>query len=259
MLCIQTLASGSRGNSTYIASETTKILVDIGLTLPTMTKRLAMAQINGADINGVLVTHEHSDHIGGVAKFCLKFGVKVFIHEKAMKCVASKLQGVPIGLVETFDGPFMIGDVEVDFFSVPHDSCFCLGYTFTCGGAKFSLATDLGFMRDEMFDKMMGSQIVLLESNHDLTKLSLNGRYPSWLKRRIASRTGHLSNDSAGVAAAKLFSMGTKRVILGHLSEENNSPTLARRIVEDFCKNIDNINIDVAMQNEISPLYRIDL
>lgn len=260
MLSVQTLASGSKGNCTYVTSGETSILVDIGLTLPTMLKRLAVAGIKPESIDAVLVTHEHSDHIGGVAKFCARFGTKLYVYEGAGQCFLECAKGMPMELVKTFDEPFMIGDIEVDFFKVPHDSCYCFGYTFSKGEHKFAMATDLGSMRDEIYDKMQGSQIVLIESNYDTAKLALNRKYPEWLKRRIASRTGHLSNTSAGVAAARLFSQGTRQIILAHLSDENNSPMLARRVVGDFLeKNNIKMQIEIAHQNEVSQLHRVDI
>jgi len=234
MLTVQTLASGSKGNATYIGSGTTKVLVDVGLALPAMLQRLESANIDGASIDAILITHEHSDHITGVGRFATKFGTIVYVHESAFDAFMKRAKSVPQHQVQLFDAPFTIGDIDVDFFPLPHDSSFCFGYTFTCGESKFSMATDLGFMRDDIYEKMLGSQIVLLESNHDMNKLSLNKKYPDWLKRRIAGRTGHLSNQSAGVAAARLFQQGTGQIILGHLSEENNSPTLAYRVVSDF-------------------------
>ena len=226
----------------------------MGLSFPAMLKRLASAGIEPESINAILITHEHSDHIAGVAKFCTRFQTTVYVHESAKEHFMRAAKTMPPHLVETFDEEFTIGNIGVDFFPLPHDSCFCFGYTLTSGDSKFSLATDLGCMRDEIYEKMQGSQIVLLECNHDMTKLSLNKKYPDWLKRRIASRTGHLCNHSAGVAAAKLFEMGTQRVILGHLSEENNSPTLAYKVVRDFC---DKINITVADQHIVGELYEI--
>ena len=263
MLKIQTLASGSRGNSTYVATATTHILVDVGLTLPQFLKRLGEAKIDPESISAILITHEHSDHIAGVASFSKRFGTPVMVHRSAKKCLETKLKGQPPHLIQTFDEPLAIGDIQVDFFRVPHDSTFCFGYVFQNEGCKFSLATDLGHIKDEVFEKMRGSQIVLLESNHDTEKLELNNKYPGWLKRRIAGNTGHLSNTSAAAAILKLYTLGVKQVILGHLSAENNSPTLAYHTVRDFIESKGlregtDIHIDVAHQNEIGHPYQID-
>ena len=263
MLKIQTLASGSRGNSTYVCSERARILVDVGLPLPQMLKRLDVAGIAPESVGAILVTHEHSDHIAGVGAFSLRFGTKIYVHATAKKCLETKLKPCPFENIEVFSEPFMVEDISVDFFKLPHDSQFCFGYTFESSGCKFSLATDLGFVRDEVFEKMNGSQIVLLESNHDTQKLELNQKYPSWLKRRIAGTKGHLSNTSAGAAALRLYSLGVKQVILGHLSEENNSPTLAYRAVRDFLHQRGvtegtDIHIDVASQHQVGHPYQID-
>ena len=259
MLKIQTLASGSRGNATIISSETTRIVVDIGLGIRVMTARLGDANINPASIDAVVVTHEHRDHIHGVGAFARRFGTPVFIPSDAFDCFSAH-----IGRADTtaFSQSVEIGDITVTAFPVPHDSQYCFGYTFSYGEAKIAYATDLGVCNSDVIDKMAGSQIVLLESNHDTTKLANNVKYPSFLKRRIAGNHGHLSNVACATAVLRLACLGTKQVVLAHLSEENNSPTLAHRVVADFLQkqglqeNLD-IKIHVAQQDEVGEMLSV--
>ena len=260
MLKIQSLASGSKGNCTHIQSPTTQVLVDAGLTLTQMLKRMAAANVDPNKINGVVITHEHSDHIFGLEHFLNRYdNAKAYLHS-AVTCLFPNLDPAQI---QTFDDKFKIGDIDVDFFNVPHDSKFCFGYSFQNGEAKISVATDLGRTNDEILANMAGSQIVMLESNHDLIRLAENKKYHYLLKQRIMGGRGHLSNPASADAVYKLSKMGTSQFILAHLSEENNSPSLA---FETMCKFLDargikqgqDVFIDVATQNKPTLQYTID-
>ena len=291
MLKIQSLASGSKGNCTFVSNGSVRLLVDVGLRLPQLLARLESANIKPESISGILITHEHSDHIVGVWGFIKRFGCKLYVHESAKTCFLEKIGGLDEDLIVTFRNEFVINgrcecvvvcecnlpkgkcrcvtfcDCEVlglvvDSFPVPHDSNFCFGYTFKCGESKFSLATDLGTCSDATLQKMAGSQVVLLESNHCPVKLRANVKYPSWLKSRVAGSHGHLSNADCGRAIYKLASMGVEQVILAHLSEENNSPSLAYRVVKDFLEEKgliegEDIFIDVAEQNKVGKLIEM--
>jgi phosphoribosyl 1,2-cyclic phosphodiesterase len=252
VLKIQSLASGSKGNVVFIASDTTRILVDVGLTMPNLLRRLQSANIDPEKIDAVLVTHEHADHIIGLESFIRRFKPKLYVHNET----ADIFSFVPNEHIETFNGGFQIGDITVNYFNVPHDSRFCFGYSFLCGGAKISLATDLGRIGDEIIAQMSGSQIVMLECNHDLLRLTGNKKYPLILKRRITSPHGHLSNPASALAIYKLAQMGVGQIILAHLSEQNNSPTLAFETVRNFLANKGVIEgrdiwIDVATQDKV--------
>jgi len=240
-----------------VGSETAGILVDVGLSLPKLLKRMASAEIAPESINAIVVTHEHTDHIQGVASFVKKYGCKVWVHEKVEECFDNRCK------VETFNGSFEVGDIVVDYFPVPHDSKFCVGYTFEVGDAKISVTTDLGSCPEHVFERMRGSQIVLIECNHCTSRLQHNVVYPTWLKRRIAGSKGHLSNMSAAAAVYRLSTLGVQQVVLGHLSAENNSPTLAYSTVVSYlakqgvAEGVD-IFIDVATQDQIGGLYVVD-
>ena len=256
LLKIQTLSSGSKGNVILVASETTKIVIDVGLPLPQLVKRFHKAEIDPKEIDAVLVTHEHYDHVVGLPAFIDKFGALVYLHSD----VAELFPSVPSERVKLFSKEFTIGDIKVDYFPVPHDSRFCFGYTFSKGDMKISLATDLGRVTEDIIRSMSGSQIVMLECNHDLLKLSHNKKYPYFLKRRITSSHGHLSNPSCALAVYQLARLGVSQIILAHLSEENNSPTIAYSFVKDFLETRGIIEgrdiwIDVAAQNEPSAAF----
>ena len=213
-----------------------------------------------------MLTHEHDDHIRGLPRILQKYPTTtIYVHSDAKDVVLHYLHKYGFHdakRIETFDEPFCIGDINVDFFEVPHDSKFCFGYTFENGSTKISLATDIGHMNAGIIKAMENSQIVMLESNHDLAKLAANVKYPVVLKRRISGSLGHLSNTAACLAIYELAKMNVGQIILAHLSEQNNSPTLAYTFVRDFLarkglvEGVD-IAIDVAAQDKIGRLFEI--
>lgn len=262
VLKIQTISSGSAGNITYVATETTGILVDVGLSLSMTLKLLHQAQIDPTTISGILITHEHSDHIKGVADFALKFDTPIYCHEKATKVIQKYVQLPPHHFHEYHES-FNLGDIVVNFFSVPHDSQFCLGYTFTHQDAAVGIATDIGQMTPTILANLAQCQVVVLESNHDVPTLMANPRYPTWLKRRILGNRGHLSNIDCGHAIAQLYQGQVTQVILAHLSEKNNTPTLAYQTVKQYLQSQginegSDIYIDVAGQSQIGNCYCLD-
>ncbi|MCM1403986.1 MAG: MBL fold metallo-hydrolase [Prevotella sp.] len=262
MLKIQTLSSGSAGNITYIGSATTGILVDVGLPLSLTLKLMSQADIDPHAITGVVITHEHSDHVKGVADFVTQYNVPIYCYERSAKILRRCLQLPPHHFIETAS-TFAIGDITVKCFTVPHDSQFCLGYTFQCGDSTVGVATDIGQMTDTIIANLATCQIVVLESNHDIQKLMANPKYPDWLKRRILGNRGHLSNLDCGRTIAKLYQAHVSQVILAHLSEKNNTPTLAYQTVKQYLQTQGitegkDIYIDVARQSQIGNCYCLE-
>ena len=247
------LSSGSDGNLTYIETSTTKILVDVGLSCKETTKRLSLLNVTPSEINAVLITHEHSDHIKGVDNFCSKFNIPVYVHENGKEKLENKLVK-NIKVIPFTDYNFTIGNIEVAPFPVPHDVVRCTGYSFIENQKKISIVTDLGHTTPEIIKNLSNSVLVYLEANHDVDLLLKNPNYPLTLKNRILGNKGHLSNHTCAETIFELIKSGTRQVVLSHLSKENNSPSLAyESIVSDLLKygvkEGEHIKIDVATTN----------
>lgn len=256
------LGSGSKGNCTLVTAGTTAILIDVGLSVAEIETKLDYLKVDPAAIAGILITHEHIDHIKSVGKLSKKYSIPVYLHNLEAACVKSKDKDLLPTLIKTFDdNDFYVGDFTISSFKLSHDANLCLGYSIYSGGAKFSIATDLGFCPKQVVEKLKGSNVVLLEANHDENLLANNPKYPVILKRRILSNKGHLSNIASAEVISQLVG-GTSQIILGHLSEENNSPSLAYNTIKKFLaqKGIEegkHIYIDVAYQHQLSNIFEI--
>ncbi|MBO4570135.1 MAG: MBL fold metallo-hydrolase [Clostridia bacterium] len=231
---VKNLGSGSKGNSTLIETGKTKVLLDCGFGIRELTNRLNEAGVSLDEIDAIVITHEHSDHIKGLKSIIAKHKIKVYAHALVWPVLHSQVDN---RLEMVFgDMPFKIGDLVVTPFVVSHDSINCQGFTFTCGKAKFGYATDLGYVSSEVLNMLTGSKLVFIESNHDEEMLK-NGPYPPILKARIRGNTGHLSNIQCAEATIKLALSGTKYFALAHLSEHNNTPALAYGTVSNALAN----------------------
>ena len=229
---ILSLRSGSRGNASLVSGGNTKLLVDCGVSGKSVTSALADVDVYPEDISAIAVTHEHIDHIAGIGVMMRRYHIPVWANAATWTAMESQVGKIDKSLVNIFDNDssFEIGEIGVKPFSIPHDAAGPVGYSFMCGDEKVAVATDIGELKKDLFEAIRGSKTVLLESNHDVNMLEI-GKYPPQLKRRIRGKLGHLSNDDAGRAAEFLVRLGTERIILGHLSEENNYPELARQTV----------------------------
>ena len=227
------LFSGSSGNATYVGCDDAHLLVDAGLSGARITQELEHIGINPAALNAILVTHEHADHIKGIGILSRKYDLPVYATEGTWREMEGKIGVVAPKNMRVFEPEqdFYIGSIDITPFPTPHDAAQPVGYTFETGGAKLAIATDLGSIRDSWIKYIVGADAVILESNFDPGMLQ-TGRYPYELKKRIMGRKGHLSNDDAGEVAAELVLRGTRQIILGHLSKENNYPELALRCCE---------------------------
>ena len=231
------LSSGSDGNITYIETNTVKVLVDIGLSCAEVCKRLKLLDVEPKDIDAILISHEHGDHIKGLDVFASKYKTKVYVHEKGMGAVYAKMNKLPATQMYAFgDFAFNIGDLQVDNVSLPHDSVHCTGYILSCNKRKISIITDLGHTNDVIINKICGSSLVYLESNHDEQMLKQNPKYKASLKSRILGKNGHLSNISCAKVIEQLVKSGTKQVMLSHLSLNNNTEVLAYNTVCNYLK-----------------------
>ena len=248
------LASGSSGNCSLIATARTRVLVDAGLSVKELAKRLASVghQLDGID--AVVVTHEHSDHVAGLARLCRKFKVAVYVSRLA----APHLDfGEDQPAMEVFQAGsrFPIGDLEVQSFTLPHDASDPLGLCFEHAGVKIGIATDLGYVTDSVRFHLRGCHALLLESNHDLDMLKV-GPYPWSVKQRVMGRMGHLSNDGMCDFLARDLDTSVNNLILGHLSEHNNHPELVRMMA---CGTLQrrglNLPISIASQKEPTDVF----
>ena len=223
---IAVFASGSGGNCMLLSYKDTHILIDAGISMRRVETSLRNIGLTVKDIGGVLITHEHSDHISGLKMLTKHHGISIF----APATVASRLRFMlPDAKENIFTVPvgsdFQLGEMTVRAFRTPHDTEESVGYRLD-GDGSFAIATDMGRVTKEVYNGLLGADTVLIESNHDLEMLC-DGPYPVHLKRRILSERGHLSNKDCAVLAKYLAAGGTRRIILGHLSRENNSPGIA--------------------------------
>lgn len=233
------LFSGSTGNSELVAFDDTLLLIDAGRTGKALDEAVRRQGFDMRMVRAILVTHEHIDHIRGVGVLARKYGMEVYASHGTWEAMADKVGEIPARQRCEFDpdADFYIDKVNVLPFSIPHDAAQPTGFALTCGGKKVSVMTDLGHTTKDLLSWVEGSDVMLLEANHDIQMLR-DGSYPERLKRRILSNKGHLSNDACGMALTDLINCGTRHVYLGHLSEENNVPELAYSTVAHILETI---------------------
>jgi len=257
------LYSGSSGNSIFIASETTKLLLDAGLSGKKIIEALCSIGEKPSELNAILVSHEHSDHIKGVGILSRKYNLPIYASEGTWNAMEQMIGPVLESNKVVFSSydPFQIGDILVTPFPIPHDACEPVGYSFSTEGKKVTVATDIGHINLNLLSCFEDSDLLLLESNHDLEMLKM-GPYPWYLKKRIAGKQGHLSNDAAGEVIAYMAGKGTKRFLLGHLSKENNFPELAYQTVcNALCEKSlmagNDIMIDIAHRDRVGKVIEL--
>ncbi len=221
------LYSSSSGNSTYIGMAEEGVLVDIGVSLKKLKEACDSREINLETVKAVLVTHEHSDHVKGLKPFLSKFNVPLYASKETLSYLINEGCVPPSTECVEIDGEAEIGNMKVKSFHTSHDTPVSLGYSFYLPDErKISVCTDLGYVSEEVLTSIIKSDLVLIESNHDVNMLKC-GCYPYNLKQRILSEHGHLSNEACAETAQKLLDAGTTRFVLGHLSHENNTPDKA--------------------------------
>jgi phosphoribosyl 1,2-cyclic phosphodiesterase len=236
---VSVLASGSRGNSTVIESSRTRILVDAGISCRETFKRLKTIGVDPLTLSAILITHEHSDHVSGLAVLAKKLNVPVFMtgatHQAWARALRDEAGELPqLDKLEIFSAgcSFQIQDVTVTAFTTPHDAADPVGFTFRTDGVKIAIATDLGYMPASVCDHLRKCDVLVVESNHDLEMLRV-GPYPWSVKQRVMSRVGHLSNESLAQFLAGDYDKSASYIVLAHLSEQNNHPAVARKAAED--------------------------
>lgn len=250
------LISGSSGNASLIKNENTTILVDCGLSAKRLCELLKNIDVDPTDINALLITHEHSDHITGAGVMSRRFDIPVYATEKTH--LAMNIGPIKDYNIKTInpDTPFEIGKFRIKPFCISHDAADPVGFSFDDGKEKYSIVTDTGIITNSILDSVSGSDYIMLESNHDVDML-MYGEYPFNLKKRIASDIGHMSNNYAAQAAIKLLENNTKNIMLSHLSNNNNTPEIAYKTVEGAlvkygAKVGNDINLCVANRYEVT-------
>ena len=222
------LYSGSSGNSLFISNNNSKLLIDAGLSGVRIQSALKAIEENPNEISGILVTHEHSDHIHGLGVLSRRFDIPIYANEDTWDAMIRDLGKIAPHNIKTFDFDhnLVIEDFEIKAFMTSHDAVASAGFCINNGKKSLGIATDSGIITAKMMESLPGCDLVVLESNHDPSMLEA-GRYPFYLKQRIKSDFGHLSNEIAGNMALALVEAGTEQLVLAHLSQENNYPLLA--------------------------------
>lgn len=257
MLKFCSLYSGSTGNSLLVKNDDTCILVDAGVSGIKIVEALNSINIDISEIDAILVTHEHTDHIKSVGTLSKKYNIPVFANKETWSAMPSETNKIPLSCQKTFliDNKFKIKSLEICAFSIPHDAANPCGFNIFSSNKKISIATDVGHITSSIFNNLQNSSFILLESNYDPQVLQYSS-YPYQLKQRISGPTGHLPNKEAGKTISKLIDYGLKSAMLGHLSKENNFPELAHQtVVEQLVSNNhtkNSINLYVASRFEPS-------
>lgn len=257
------IASGSSGNCIYVGNESSGMLVDAGVSCKNILENLRNIGVCTESIKGILVTHEHSDHMKSIGAMSRKLKIPIYANSNTWQALDGAIGVVKAENIRIFETgkEFMIDDICVSPFSISHDAAEPVGYTFTFDSKKLGLATDLGYFSQTVREALKGSAFVMLEANHDIEMLKV-GSYPYFLKRRILGEFGHLSNEASGYAACELVSIGVKQIMLGHLSKENNFPQLAYETVRGILEEKGiivqkDVTLDVAPRSSISKVFAL--
>ena len=250
---VQVLSSGSKGNTTYIETKNTKILIDIGNTCKYVKEKMEGLNVDPKDLNAILITHAHDDHVKGLKVFQKKYHTKVYIAPKMIN---------EIPYIENYEiittDKIRINDIEVEIIKTSHDAEDPRGYIINNDGKSIVYITDTGYINQKYFDMLKNRDVYILESNHDIEMLN-NGPYPFKLRQRILGDKGHLSNYDCSKYLSEFIGLNTKYIVLAHLSEENNTKELAyNTLIERLNNNNQKIdNILIATQNEETELIEI--
>ena len=256
------LYSGSSGNSLFVESENTKLLVDAGVSSKKIEEALANLEIDPTSIDGILITHEHSDHVQGLGTFAKKFNLPVFVNEKTLDAMPKQKEKISEKNIKLFNinEKFEIGDLKVKPFSIPHDAANPCGFNIFKDDKKISIATDIGHMTNGILKNLEDSIFIMHPTNYDPEVLKYS-KYPYQLKTRIAGPDGHLSNELAGKTISYLLNSGLKQAVLGHLSKQSNFPELAYKTVIDeiMCTKYDENSLKLSVASRDIPGNKIIL
>lgn len=252
------LRSGSSGNSTFIGCNQTRLLVDAGISAKSIEQSLRTIGETASDLNGILVTHEHSDHIAGVGVMMRCYQLPVYATQETWQAIRDSIGRVNPDLIHVIEPNRRqsIGDLVFSGFPTPHDAASPVGYRIETPGGDISVFTDIGFPEPSVLSAVSGSKLVFIEANYDHEML-MGGSYPAMLKERIAGRYGHLSNDECATAVHHLLESGTCYFALSHISQENNHPDLALLTVNSRLETVgarvgQDLLVDIARRHTVS-------
>ncbi|MDD7182589.1 MBL fold metallo-hydrolase [Peptostreptococcus porci] len=258
------IGSGSSGNCHYVGYKNTNILIDAGLSGKKIIEGLQDIDVDAKNLNGILITHEHVDHIKGVGILSRKFNLPIFANYNTWMSIRDKIGKVDENNIIIFenDKSYSINDIAIKPFSITHDAVDPVGYSMINErGEKLSIATDTGQITDTIRENVLDSKLVVLESNYDKEML-LMGSYTYALKKRVMSNIGHLSNEDASKFAVELINKGTEKILLAHLSRENNFPALAYEtsnhiLSENGIKIGKDVEIDILRRDTLSKIHEV--
>ena len=255
------LGSGSAGNSALVATDHCKILVDGGLSARQITVRLEQCGVTPEQLDGVLLTHEHGDHVCGLEVLCRKFDVPIYANSQTAEAVryGCELDQHRNWRIFRTGAEFKICDVTVQAFPVPHDAVDPVGFAFYAGASGLGFITDLGYATKMIVERLRPVHTLVIETNHDERLLQNDTHRPWPVKQRIQSRHGHLSNNAAAIVIEELLPGKIDRVVLGHLSRDCNTPELALQTIRNALNKSGKIDIELfcASQSTVSPRFRI--
>ena len=258
------IASGSSGNCIYVGSEATHLLVDAGISGKRVEEGLKYLELSGRDVDGILITHEHSDHIAGLGVLSRKYEIPIYATKGTIEAILNCKNAPDASLFHEIqaDTKVKIKDLTVNPMKISHDAAQPVAYRIGYGSSKVAVCTDLGVFNEYTVECLKGMDALLLEANHDINMLQV-GPYPYYLKQRILGDRGHLSNENSGRLLNKVLCDKTKAVVLGHLSKENNLPELAYEAVRmeitmgDCPYKAEDFQIMVANRSEPSPIITV--
>lgn len=246
------LASGSKGNALYLGTSSTKVLIDAGLSTKQIRLRLEEIDVDLSDIDAIVVTHEHSDHIRGLAILGCKMGIPVFANCETARAIYETIGDAPKFKIFSTGETFEFGDMEFDPFSIQHDAIDPVAFTVRLGTKKIGICADLGFASTLVENKLQGCDYLYLEANHQVDMVHACPRSPIY-KQRVLSRLGHLSNMQSAELLKKLLHIGLKHVHLAHLSSECNNPDLAQKVIREMLLAEDaDVGVSIAHQDRVS-------
>ncbi|MFW6271258.1 MAG: MBL fold metallo-hydrolase [Bacillota bacterium] len=258
---ISVLGSGSSGNSIYINNGQISILIDAGMSGKEINRRLKKCDTSVEKIDAILLTHEHNDHILGAGVLSRKCDIPVYANELTWDAAEKNLGKIKKGNCRIIDGDFSLGQLDISCFSISHDARDPVGYTLCSQGKKIGVATDMGYMKEEVKRELQNLDFLIIESNHDYEMLT-QGSYPPYLKKRIKGPQGHLSNDDTAELLPELIKHKLPHILLAHLSKDNNLPDLAyitikNRLEEAGLKVGQDLEIDFTFRDRPTKIYSV--